>query len=124
MKKGEQPGLFTTQVFGQSPIGGIAKRLRQQSLHAGGEPARGHMQAMRRDLLLLMPVAKSQSIQQQLHDRLRKLRRRTRSCRDHVLTAPNQMAQTRLMKGVGAFAAAHFPFLPSPIADPPIRFLW
>src|SRR5205085_12496174 len=44
VEKGKKPGLFATQMFGQTPIGGIVKRLGQQSLHAGGEAPRGHMQ--------------------------------------------------------------------------------
>src|SRR5438132_264624 len=64
MKKVKEPRLFMTQVFGEPSIGGIAKRLRQQSFDAGGEAAGGDVQAMRRDLVALISVAKRQSVQQ------------------------------------------------------------
>src|SRR5947209_7690153 len=89
-----------TQVFGEAPIGRIAKRFLQQPAHLGGQPTRRHLQTMPGDFLPLIATSKRQSVKQRLHHRLRKPRGPGRGRLDHVFTAPNEMAQARLMKRI------------------------
>src|SRR3970040_998686 len=56
---------------------------------------------MRRDLLPCMAIAERQSFKQRLHHRPRKPRRCGRCGFNHVFTASNEMAQTRLVKCMG-----------------------